>query len=153
MNSLFSFLCSDVVRDSFSCPLTALNLLDLFGACRLMLLRNLLEDTCFLSRVGRASAVIKHFVHLLECLPVRLGDAEPSPDTAEQTEDSEEHIRAKSRSLDERWRDEADDEVPEPVVAGGDGDTFRSQGGGEDFGWHRPWNRSPAGAECDHIGQ
>lgn len=92
-----------------------------------MLLRNFLEDTCFHHCVSRARAVIEHFIHLLERLAVRFGHAEPCPETAEQAEDCEEDVRAEACLLDKRWRDKADDEVPEPVVAGRYSDTLCAQ--------------------------
>lgn len=92
-----------------------------------MLLRNLLEDTSLHYSISRTRKVVEHFIHLLEGLAIRLGHAEPSPETAEQAEDREEDVRAEP-SLLHKWRcDEADNEVPKPVVAGSYGDTFGAQ--------------------------
>lgn len=92
-----------------------------------MLLRNFLEDTSFHYSVSRTREVVEHFIHLLECFAIRLGHAEPSPEAAEQAEDSEEDVRPEPSPL-HKWRCyEADNEVPEPVVAGSDGDTFGAQ--------------------------
>lgn len=82
-----------------------------------------------------ARIILDQIVHLLKGATHSLGHEEKGPNTREHTECSEEYICAVARALNQRRRDETNDEVIEPIGTDRDGDTLGSEGGWEDF-----WN-------------
>lgn len=74
-----------------------------------------------------AAVVVKELVHLFQSLPLCLGTQQPGPDDAEEAEDGKEHVRAVPDVLDHGGRDEADDEVEEPLAGLGKGRSFRTE--------------------------
>lgn len=78
--------------------------------------------------------VVEELVHGFESQAFSLGAQEPSPNTRYDRKSAEENEGAITDVL-EHWRgDEADDEVEEPVGAGGDGHTLRTSARRVDLG-------------------
>jgi len=101
-------------------------------------------------RLGRA--VSKHAVHVLETAPLGLGHAEPRPHAAQAAENGEEDVGAEAaRVLDQRRRDQPDDEVVEPVATRAPRDALAAQHAGEDLRRHRPRHGAPGHAEYEHV--
>jgi len=59
-------------------------------------------------------------VHLFKSLASRLRDKPVDPQQRQQAKDGEEDVRAVAGGFNQRWGDEADDEIEEPVRAGGE---------------------------------
>lgn len=68
--------------------------------------------------LARRAIVAKNVIHLFERLASCLRHEEVHPEKREQTEYSEENVCAEASVLNQRWGDEADDEVEEPVAGG-----------------------------------
>jgi hypothetical protein len=60
--------------------------------------------------------VTKNVVHFFKSLAGRLGHEEVYPEERKQAEYSEENVCAEAGIFDQRWGDEADDEVEEPIA-------------------------------------
>lgn len=73
-------------------------------------------DTLTPGLLSRGAIIIEDAVHLFERLASRLRHKEVHPDKRKQTEHSEENVSAKTGVLNQRWCDEADDEVEQPVT-------------------------------------
>jgi hypothetical protein len=98
-------------------------------------LHNLRHDPRLLLLLGFAADVFEHIVHLLQCPPGRLGNAEEGEDKRNKTEDREEDVGSCPGVLNQGWCNETllptlisqcnarrmrttyDDEVVEPVRA------------------------------------
>jgi hypothetical protein len=68
--------------------------------------------------LARRAIVTKDLVHFFERLASRLGHEEVHPEERKQAEYSKENVCAEAGVFHQRWGDEADDEVEEPVAGG-----------------------------------
>ena len=59
--------------------------------------------------------VFENMVHSLKGPPSCFGYKIESPDQGQQAEDGEECISPEPRILDQRWSDQADDEIIQPI--------------------------------------
>jgi len=68
--------------------------------------------------LARRAVVAKDVIHLFERLASRLGHEKVHPEERKQAEYGEENVCAEAGVFDQRWGDEADNEVEEPVAGG-----------------------------------
>lgn len=100
---------------------------------------------------GSGSGLLHHLVNLLERQTLGLGNEEVSVDEgagAETTPDEEDgRLEVSAVLTDHVGGDDGNDGVPEPVGGGGETDTARSDGDGEDLADDDPGTRTPGGSE------
>jgi hypothetical protein len=80
-----------------------------------------------------ARVILENMIHLLECATHSLRHEEEGPNAREHTEYSKEHVGTVARVLNQRWGDETNNKVVEPVRTSRNGDALGSEGRGEDF--------------------
>lgn len=68
--------------------------------------------------LARRAIVTKDIIHFFERLSGRLRYEEVHPEKRKQTEHGEENVCAEAGVFDQRWGDETNDEVEEPVAGG-----------------------------------
>lgn len=100
---------------------------------------------------GTGSGLLHHAVNLLKRKTLGFGHKEVRIDegACAETHPDEEDGRSEVTLIlvDHVRSDDGDDSVPEPVGGGGEGDTTRSDGEGEDFTDQDPGTRTPGGGE------
>ena len=80
--------------------------------------RNSQLDTLTPGLFTRRAIVTKDVIHLFERLTSCLRHKEVDPEEREQAEYSDEDVCAEAGVFDQRWGDEADDDVEEPIAGG-----------------------------------
>jgi hypothetical protein len=100
---------------------------------------------------GSGSGLLHHLVNLLERQTLGLGNEEVSVDEgagAKTTPDEEDGgLEVTSALANHVGGDDSNDGVPEPVGGGGQTNTTRSDGDGEDLANDDPGTRTPGGSE------
>jgi hypothetical protein len=100
---------------------------------------------------GSGSGLLHHLINLLERETLGLGNEEVSVDEgacAETTPDEEDgRLEVSALLTDHVGGDDGNDGVREPVGGGGETDTTRSDGDGEDLADDDPGTRTPGGGE------